>query len=42
MREHGLHGAFLRKGWKGRFTRQNLRHTVAPDLVEQDFTRNRA
>jgi putative transposase len=38
MREHGLQGAFLRKGWKGGSTRQNPRHTAAPDLVERDFT----
>jgi putative transposase len=38
MREHGLHGAFLRKGWKGGSTKQNPRHTAAPDLVERDFT----
>jgi putative transposase len=38
MREHGLAGAFLRKGWKHGSTRQNPRHTAAPDLVERDFT----
>jgi putative transposase len=38
MREHGLAGAFLPKGWKGGSTRQNPRHTAAPDLVERDFT----
>jgi len=38
MREHGLQGAFLRKGWKGGSTKQNPRHTAAPDLVERDFT----
>jgi putative transposase len=38
MREHGLRGAFLRKGWKGGSTRQNPRHVAAPDLVERDFT----
>jgi putative transposase len=38
MREHGLQGAYLRKGWKGGSTRQNPRHTAAPDLVERDFT----
>jgi putative transposase len=38
MRENGLHGAFLRKGWKGGSTKQNPRHAAAPDLVERDFT----
>jgi putative transposase len=38
MREHGLQGAFLRKGWKGGSTGQNPRHAAAPDLVERDFT----
>jgi putative transposase len=38
MREHGLAGAFLPKGWKYGSTRQNPRHTAAPDLVERDFT----
>jgi putative transposase len=38
MREHGLQGTFLRKGWKGGSTRQNPRHTAAPDLVDRDFT----
>jgi putative transposase len=38
MREHGLAGAFLPKGWKHGSTRQNPRHTAAPDLVERDFT----
>jgi len=38
MREHGLQGAFLRKGWKGGSTRQNPRHIAAPDLVDRDFT----
>jgi putative transposase len=38
MREHGLAGAYLRKGWKGGSTRQNPRHTAAPDLVERNFT----
>jgi len=37
MREHGLQGAHLRRGWKGGSTRQNPRHTAAPDLVERDF-----
>jgi putative transposase len=38
MRQNGLAGAFLRKGWKGGSTKQNPRHTPAPDLVEGDFT----
>lgn len=38
MREHGLQGAFLPRGWKSGSTRQNPRHTAAPDLVERDFT----
>lgn len=37
MREHGLQGAFLRKGWKGGSTKQNPRHTAAPDLVNRQF-----
>ena len=36
MREHGLQGAHLRRGWKGG-TRQDPHHTTAPDLVERDF-----
>jgi putative transposase len=38
MRQHGLQGAFLRRGWKGGSTKQNPRHTAAPDLVDRDFT----
>ena len=38
MREHGRRGAYLRKGWKGGSTRQNPRHTAAPDLLDRDFT----
>ena len=37
MREHGLQGAHLRRGWKTGSTRQNPHHTAAPDLVERDF-----
>jgi putative transposase len=37
MREHGLQGAYLRRGWKGGSTRQNPHHIAAPDLVERDF-----
>jgi transposase InsO family protein len=36
--KNGLQGAFLRKGWKGGSTKQNPRHTAAPDLVDRDFT----
>lgn len=38
MRQAGLQGAYLRKGWKGGSTRQDPRHTPAADLVERDFT----
>ncbi|RAY10614.1 IS3 family transposase [Actinomadura craniellae] len=38
MRQNGLQGAHLRKGCKSGSTRQNPRHTAAPDLVERDFT----
>ncbi len=38
MRQAGLQGAFLRKGWKGGSTKQNPRHTAAPDLVDRRFT----
>jgi hypothetical protein len=38
MRANGLQGAFRRKGWKGDSTKQNPRHTAAPDLVDRDFT----
>ncbi len=38
MRQNGLAGAFLRKGWKGGSTRQNPKHTAAPDLVDRDFS----
>lgn len=37
MRDHGLQGVFLRKGWKGGSTTQNPRHTAAPDLVNRQF-----
>jgi putative transposase len=39
MRQNGLRGAYLRKGWKGGSTKQNPHHTAAPDLVNRDFTR---
>jgi putative transposase len=38
MRLHGRRGAYLRKGWKGGSTKQNPRHTAAPDLLGRDFT----
>jgi putative transposase len=38
MREHGLQGAFLRKGRTSGGTRSNPRHTAAPDLVDRNFT----
>jgi putative transposase len=38
MRQQGWHGAFLRRGWRGGSTRQDPRHTPAPDLVNRDFT----
>lgn len=38
MRAGGRQGAFLRKGWKTGSTRQNPKHTAAPDLVNRDFT----
>jgi putative transposase len=37
MRQHGLQGAHLRRGWKHGSTRQNPNHTAAPDLVDRDF-----
>jgi putative transposase len=38
MRANGRKGAFLRKGWKHGSTRQNPKHTAAPDLLGRDFT----
>jgi hypothetical protein len=38
MRRHGRRGAYLRRGWKHGSTRQNPRHTAAPDLLGRDFT----
>lgn len=38
MRVNGRQGAFLRKGWKHGSTRQNPKHTAAPDLLGRDFT----
>ena len=37
MRINGRRGAYLRKGWKGGSTKQNPRHTAAPDLLDRDF-----
>jgi putative transposase len=39
MRQNGLRGAHLRKGWKGGSTKQNPKHTAAPDLVNREFSR---
>jgi putative transposase len=38
MRAGGLQGAFLRKKWRRPSTRQDPRHTPAPDLVQRRFT----
>jgi putative transposase len=38
MRANRRRGAYLRKGWKGGSTKQNPRHTAAPDLLGRDFT----
>jgi transposase InsO family protein len=38
MAAQGWHGAFLRRGWRGGSTKQDPRHTPAPDLVNRDFT----
>ena len=38
MREHGRRSAYLRKGWKNGSTKQNPRHTAAPDLLARNFT----
>lgn len=37
MRQNGLRGAYLPKGWKGGSTKQNPNPTAAPDLVNRDF-----
>jgi putative transposase len=42
MREDGLRDAYLRKGRKGGSTKQNPRHTAAPDLLERDYRRGGA
>ena len=41
MAGQGWHGAFLRRGWRGGSTRQDPRHTPAPDLVNRNFTADR-
>jgi transposase InsO family protein len=38
MAGQGWQGAFLRRGWRGGSTRQDPRHTPAPDLVNRQFT----
>ncbi|MET8355197.1 IS3 family transposase, partial [Micromonospora sp. NPDC005206] len=38
MAAQGWQGAFLRRGWRGGSTRQDPRHTPAPDLVNRQFT----
>jgi transposase InsO family protein len=38
MSGQGWQGAFLRRGWRGGSTRQDPRHTLAPDLVNRQFT----
>lgn len=37
MRQHNRRDAYLRKGWKGGSTKQNPKHTAAPDLVNRRF-----
>lgn len=38
MRINDRRGAYLRKGWKHGSTKQNPKHTAAPDLLRRDFT----
>ncbi|SIM54257.1 IS3 family transposase [Micromonospora cremea] len=38
MADQGWQGAFLRRGWRGGSTKQDPRHTPAPDLVNRQFT----
>jgi putative transposase len=38
MRQNGRQGAYLRRGWKHGSTKQNPKHTAAPDLLGRDFT----
>src|SRR3982751_665886 len=37
MAGQGWQGAFLRRGWRGGSTRQDPRHTPAPDLGNRQF-----
>ena len=41
MRANGRKGAYLRRGWKHGSTRQDPRHTAAPDLLGRDFAATR-
>jgi putative transposase len=41
MAGQGWQGAFLRRGWRRGSTRQDPRHTPAPDLVNRNFTADR-
>ncbi|MFD6568881.1 IS3 family transposase [Micromonospora profundi] len=38
MTQQGWQGVFLRRGWRGGSTKQDPRHTPAPDLVNRKFT----
>jgi transposase InsO family protein len=38
MKQQDWQGAFLRRGWRGGSTKQDPRHTAAPDLVNRNFT----
>jgi transposase InsO family protein len=38
MRQHGMQGAFLRRGWRGGSTKQNPKAHPASDLVNRNFT----
>src|SRR3954449_4217799 len=38
MAGQGWQGAFLRRGWRGGSTKQDPRHSPAPDLVNRQFT----
>ena len=38
MAGQGWQGAFLRKRWRISSTKQDPRHTPAPDLVQRQFT----
>lgn len=37
MRQNDRKGAYLRRGWKHWSTRQNPKHTAAPELLGRDF-----